>query len=237
MNSIFGLWMLSAFYVWCICSRALQTRFYHGSKHYEPWSDWSFVCNTCLPRKTYQPCSQYVHVHVCSYFLFENLSPLTQMESQNHARIQKVLSEGVQLWQRFFVCFFLWGQEGSKYHYKRSIIGPPGVSLACRWWPYIECWLCSFVILRDSGPVLQRNPIFLWFFRGVGVVPTPCPPSGFAHENIEFRAVIKFLTNEGVNAKEIHRRMADVYGDTNVVAQSILQWQSGQQKLHVGETP
>ena len=43
-----------------------------------------------------------------------------------------------------------------------------GVSLACRWWPKIKCWLGSFVIFRGSGPVLQRNPIFLWFFSGSG---------------------------------------------------------------------
>ena len=30
-----------------------------------------------------------------------------------------------------------------------------GVSLAGRCWPNIECWL------RGSGPVLERNPIFL----------------------------------------------------------------------------
>ena len=49
-------------------------------------------------------------------------------------------------------------------------------------------------------------------------------------QNIEFRAVIKFLTKEGAKAKEIHRRMADVYGD-------MPQWQRGQQNLNVGETP
>ena len=38
-------------------------------------------------------------------------------------------------------------------------------------------------------------------------------------QNIEFRAVIKFLTKEGAKAKEIHWRMADV-----IVAQSIPQW-------------
>ena len=32
-------------------------------------------------------------------------------------------------------------------------------------------------------------------------------------QNIEFRAVIKFLTKEGAKAKEIHRRMTDMYGD------------------------
>ena len=34
-------------------------------------------------------------------------------------------------------------------------------------------------------------------------------------QNIEFRAVIKFLTKEGVKTKEIHWRMADVYGDSS----------------------
>ena len=34
-------------------------------------------------------------------------------------------------------------------------------------------------------------------------------------KNTEFRAVIKFLTKEGAKAKEIHRRMADVYGDSS----------------------
>ena len=35
-------------------------------------------------------------------------------------------------------------------------------------------------------------------------------------QNIEFRAVIKFLTKVGAKAKEIHWRMADVYGDSKV---------------------
>ena len=34
-------------------------------------------------------------------------------------------------------------------------------------------------------------------------------------QNIEFRGVIKFLTKEGTKAKEIHRRMADVYGESS----------------------
>ena len=33
------------------------------------------------------------------------------------------------------------------------------------------------------------------------------------NQNIEFRAVIKFPTKEGANAKEIYRRMPDAYGD------------------------
>ena len=95
-----------------------------------------------------------------------------------HAKIEKVLS-----WQgcRILFChdnvFFLswWGERRSKYHKKRAIIGLPakhhlnGVSLEGWWWPNSECWLCSFVIFRGSRPVLLRNPIFLWFFRGGGV--------------------------------------------------------------------
>ena len=34
-------------------------------------------------------------------------------------------------------------------------------------------------------------------------------------QHIEFRAFIKFLTKEGAKAKEIHRRLADVYGDSS----------------------
>ena len=76
----------------------------------------------------------------------------------HNTRIQKVLSDGVQLWQRFF--FSWWGEGGSKYHYKRAIIAPPakrhlnGVSLACRWLPNIECWLGSFVIFQGTWLVL-----------------------------------------------------------------------------------
>ena len=38
-----------------------------------------------------------------------------------------------------------------------------GISLACRGWPNIECWLDSFVIVRGiraSIAFLLRNPIF-----------------------------------------------------------------------------
>ena len=55
-----------------------------------------------------------------------------------------------------------------------------GISLACRWWPNVECWPGRFDNFRGSGPVLLRNSIFLWFSGGGGV-RTPCPPSGSAH--------------------------------------------------------
>ena len=40
----------------------------------------------------------------------------------------------------------------------------------------------------------------------------------------EFRAVIKFLTKEGSKAKEIHRRMADVCGDSSPKYSTVAKW-------------
>ena len=95
-----------------------------------------------------------------------------------YARIQKVLSDRVYLW-RFYFCW--WGEErGSKYHYKRAIISQPakrhlnGISLACRWWPNMECLLGSLLIFQGIRTSLLRNAlIFLWFFKGW--VPDPLP--------------------------------------------------------------
>ena len=83
------------------------------------------------------------------------------------------------------VLFCLWEVGWSKYHYKRVIIGPPairhlnGVSLACRWWSKIECWLGSFVIFQGIETIIAKKPykfaIFQW---GSG---HPVPPSGSTH--------------------------------------------------------
>ena len=43
-------------------------------------------------------------------------------------------------------------------------------------------------------------------------------------QNIEFRAVIKFLTKEGAKAIEIHWRMADVYGDISPKYSTVAKW-------------
>ena len=43
-------------------------------------------------------------------------------------------------------------------------------------------------------------------------------------QNIEFRAVIKFLTKEGAKAKEIHWPMADVYGDSSPKYSTVAKW-------------
>ena len=56
-----------------------------------------------------------------------------------------------------------WGflvEEGRK-DQNTTISGPSSVSLACRYWPNIECLLGTFVFFRGSGPVWLRNPISL----------------------------------------------------------------------------
>ena len=43
-------------------------------------------------------------------------------------------------------------------------------------------------------------------------------------QNIEFRAVIKFLTKECAKAKEIHRHMADVYDGSSPKYSTVAKW-------------
>ena len=43
-------------------------------------------------------------------------------------------------------------------------------------------------------------------------------------QNIEFRAVIKFLTKEDAKAKKIHWCMADVYGDSSPKYSTVAKW-------------
>ena len=45
-----------------------------------------------------------------------------------------------------------------------------------------------------------------------------------AYQNIQFTSVIKFLTKEGANAKEIHRRMADMYDDSSPRYLTVAKW-------------
>ena len=81
----------------------------------------------------------------------------------------------------FMYYFSWWGDRGSKYRYKWTIIGPPakrhlnGVSLADRWLPNIKCWLGSFVIIQGIRTSIARKPyIFCDFSRETG--PHAPPP-------------------------------------------------------------
>ena len=58
-------------------------------------------------------------------------------------------------------------------------------------------------------------------------------------QNIEFRAVIKFLTKEGAKAKDIHRRMADVYSSPkySTVAKWSAEFKRGRNSLEDDPRP
>ena len=43
-------------------------------------------------------------------------------------------------------------------------------------------------------------------------------------QNMEFRAIIKFLTKEDANPKEIHRPMSDVNGDSSPKYSTVAKW-------------
>ena len=65
---------------------------------------------------------------------------------------------------------------------------PANVSLACRCWPNIECWLGGFVIFQGIRTSIAKKPyIFVIFFRGGGSGPLyPPTPSGSAHVPLLF---------------------------------------------------
>ena len=91
--------------------------------------------------------------HLINSIKLEHLCKILFFSDTCHPRIQKVFSEGVQLFFKVLLLFFsLLGERGSKSHNKRAIIGPPSSA---------ECWLVSFVVLHGIGPILLRNPIFL----------------------------------------------------------------------------
>ena len=69
------------------------------------------------------------------------------------------------IWIRTLTTFFIFFFKGERIqislkagqHRPASETPLNGVSLACPWWPNVECWLGSFESFRGSGPVLLRN--------------------------------------------------------------------------------
>ena len=56
------------------------------------------------------------------------------------------------------------------------------ISLVGRWWPNIECWLGSFVVLQGIRTSVAKKPyIFCDFSGGGGGVQTPPPPPLDSH--------------------------------------------------------
>ena len=97
---------------------------------------------------------------------------------RKHARIQKVLSEGVQLNFQLRQGFFRGREEEPNTTICRSSLTRQRNAIYR--WRANDGWLGSFVIFRGPGPVLLRNAIFLWFYMGVR---TSCPPLDPRMEN------------------------------------------------------
>ena len=51
-----------------------------------------------------------------------------------------------------------------------------GFSLACRLWPKIKCWLCSFVIFQGIRTRFAKKPKLFVILRGRGGSGPPVPP-------------------------------------------------------------
>ena len=100
----------------------------------------------------------------------------------NHRLIQKVLSEGVQLWQSFFSVAEGREDPNTTISGSSSARQQNAIKMAFRGRADDGIILnVGFVIFSGSERVLLRNPIFLWFFReGSGHPATPPPPSGSA---------------------------------------------------------
>ena len=112
-----------------------------------------------------------LHMSHAFFMLYAKTDQTELVLRQIHARIQKVLSEGSNLdnVSNFVLVFFFccwWGKGESKYQYKQAIIG---VSLACRWWPSIECWLGSCGIFQWILSIIFKKPYISFRVR------TPCP--------------------------------------------------------------
>ena len=99
-----------------------------------------------------------------------------------HAQIQKVFSEGVQLWQRFlllfFFLYFLFSWWGDRIPLPLIVGHHPPASETFHW-PADD----DPTVYMGFGPVLLRDTIALWFSRvgGEGEVRTPCPHPLWIH--------------------------------------------------------
>ena len=91
--------------------------------------------------------------------------------------IMRESSKFCQRGSNFDNVFFSWWEEGGpKYHYKRTILGPPAKRLRADDGPTLNAGLVALYFFRGSGPVLLRNPIFFIFFSGGEGGPDPLSP-------------------------------------------------------------
>ena len=85
---------------------------------------------------------------------------------------RKFWQRGSKHWKRFFKLM-----RGKKDHHRPANETPlNGVSLACRWWPIIECWLGSFVFFQGIRTSIAKKHYIFYDFSGGGGAGPPAPP-------------------------------------------------------------
>ena len=94
-----------------------------------------------------------------------------EVPPSNHGKFWIQLSPECHCWPTcgdpYFKLMIKIPQKVGHHHYLNVV-----ASLACRWWPRIECWPSyTLWFFRGSGPVLLGNPIS----GGSGVYGSPVP--------------------------------------------------------------
>ena len=72
------------------------------------------------------------------------------------------------------------------------------------------CSVINICLLKDNSRAINMYVICSYLLFGTCFLTQK-----LENKNIESRAVIKFLSKDDANAKEIHLHMADVYGDSS----------------------
>ena len=88
---------------------------------------------------------------------------------------------GSELWQQFFFFFFkgerIQISQKAGHHRPASETPLNGVSLACWWWPNVECWLGSFWEFQGiRSSIAKKFYVFVIFQVGGGGGPDPLSP-------------------------------------------------------------
>ena len=86
---------------------------------------------------------------------------------------------------------------------------------------FLFSFLCSVNLCQLND---NSRSVNTYIFCSYYLFENLYPQAKMESQNIEFRAVIKFLTKEGAKAKEIHRPMADLYGDSSPKYSTVAKW-------------
>ena len=182
-------WIQTIFKLWKQVGEREREREREKSCNLEKYHEWvlkSFSCASAFARQSR------IFDGIDALYAFSVSFKLTKHSFLNSIRIWS----GSELWQRFF--FFFKGERiqislKAGHHRPASKTPFNGVSLACRWWPNVECWLGCSENFRGFDLVLLRGPV-------------PCPPSGSAHGTGQCVHLLRYTENPFYRA---HRLLYD----------------------------